>query len=118
MFANAISIVDACGLTHLHVFPFSPRPGTPAARMPQLERRLVKERAARLRAKGATARASHLVAEQGALRRVLIETPGFGRTEHFTAAEIGDGHPGEVVMARIVGRTDRGLRATRVAAAL
>ena len=52
MFASSLSIVEACGLTHLHVFPFSPRPGTPAARMPQLERRLVKERAARLRAAG------------------------------------------------------------------
>ena len=52
MFANSLAIVEECGLTHLHVFPFSPRPGTPAARMPQLDRALVKERAARLRAAG------------------------------------------------------------------
>ena len=53
MFANSLSIVDDCNLTYLHVFPFSPRAGTPAARMPQVERRVVKERAARLRDKGA-----------------------------------------------------------------
>ena len=67
-------IVDDCGLTYLHVFPFSPRPGTPAARMPQLDRALVKERAARLRA--ARARrpvAAHLAAETGAIRPVLVE---------------------------------------------
>ncbi len=112
MFANALSIVDECGLTHLHVFPFSPRPGTPAARMPQLDRSVVKERAARLRAKGKAALAAHLAAEHGAVRKVLVETGGFGRTEHFTSAEIDAGMPGEIVRARVTGRTARALVAT------
>ena len=60
MFARSLDLVDECGLTHLHVFPFSPRPGTPAARMPQLERAVIKERAARLRAKGEAALQRHL----------------------------------------------------------
>ena len=54
MFEDTLAIVDECQLTYLHVFPFSPRPGTPAARMPQVERATIKERAARLRDKGNT----------------------------------------------------------------
>ncbi len=111
MFTNSLSIIDACGLTHLHVFPFSPRPGTPAARMPQLDRTIVKERAARLRAKGNTAFAAHLASEHGAQRKVLIERDGIGRTEHFTLAEIVGPRPGEVVAARITGNTSRTLLA-------
>ncbi len=112
MFANSLAIVDACGLTHLHVFPFSPRPGTPAARMPQVDRALVKERAQSLRDKGAAALAAHLAAEQGATRRVLVERSGRGRTEHFTEATIDSGEPGAIVPARITGRTASGLTAT------
>jgi threonylcarbamoyladenosine tRNA methylthiotransferase MtaB len=84
MFARSLDIVEACGLTHLHVFPFSPRPGTPAARMPQVAREVVKDRARRLRAMGETALARHLGAEVGAKRRVLTETDALGRTESFT----------------------------------
>jgi threonylcarbamoyladenosine tRNA methylthiotransferase MtaB len=117
MFANSLAIVAECGLTHLHVFPFSPRPGTPAARMPQIDRAVVKERAARLRAKGAAALAAHLAAERGQVRTILVETGGVGRTEHFTLAEIGGGQPGEIVAARITGRTGRALIATPIAEA-
>jgi threonylcarbamoyladenosine tRNA methylthiotransferase MtaB len=117
MFASSLSIVDECGLTHLHVFPFSPRPGTPAARMPQLDRGLVKERAARLRARGAQTFAAHLAAERGACRKVLVEGDGLGRTEHYTLAEVGTGAPGDVVAARIVGNTSRALLATPLAEA-
>ena len=109
MFANALSVVDECGLTHLHVFPFSPRPGTPAARMPQLARSVVRERAARLREKGAATLAAHLCAEQGATRRVLVEHGGRGHTEHFTETAIDSGVPGSIVLARITGRTARSL---------
>jgi len=109
MFDNALSIVDDCGLTYLHVFPFSPRPGTPASRMPQIDRAVVKERAARLRAKGDAAFAAHLAAEQGAARRVLVERDGLGRTEYFTPAAIPAGQPGDIVAARITGRTGRTL---------
>lgn len=109
MFQNTLRIVDECGLTHLHVFPFSPRPGTPAARMPQVDRKLVKERGARLRAKGEEALARHLDAEIGAFRPVLIEREGLGRTEQFTQTEIDGGVPGEIVDVRIKGHTGRHL---------
>ncbi len=117
MFENSLSIVDDCGLTHLHVFPFSPRPGTPAARMPQLDRALIKERAQRLRLKGAAALGRHLSAEQGATRRVLVERDGRGRTEHFTEAAIDAGTPGAIVAARITGRTQNALIASRLSEA-
>jgi len=90
MFQASLDIVDACGLTHLHVFPFSPRPGTPAARMPQVARDLVKDRARRLRAKGHEALRQHLDAEVGARRRVLIEANRLGRTEAFTPVRFRD----------------------------
>jgi threonylcarbamoyladenosine tRNA methylthiotransferase MtaB len=84
MFAHSLDLVDECGLTHLHVFPFSPRPGTPAARMPQVARAVVKERARRLREKGERALRAHLDAEIGAQRCVLVESSSSGRTEQFT----------------------------------
>jgi threonylcarbamoyladenosine tRNA methylthiotransferase MtaB len=117
MFANAMSVVEECGLTYLHVFPFSPRPGTPAARMPQVAHDVVKERAARLRAKGEAVFAAHLAAEQGATRSVLVESGGQGRTEHFTPVAIDGGVPGAIVAARITSRTVRGLVATALAEA-
>ena len=84
MSQNSLDLVDECGLTHLHVFPFSPRPGTPAARMPQVARAVVKERARRLRERGARALARHLDGEVGATRRVLAESCDTGRTAQFT----------------------------------
>ncbi len=83
MFARSLDIVEECGLTHLHVFPFSPRPGTPAARMPPVARNVVKERARLLRAKGDEALKAHLDREVGTRRRVLIELNQLGRTEAF-----------------------------------
>jgi len=109
MFRNSLAVVDDCGLSHLHVFPFSPQPRTPAARMPQLDRSTVKERAARLRAKGAQAFTAHLASQRGARRKVLVERDGLGRTEHFTLAEIVGAKPGAVVAARITGNTARAL---------
>ena len=85
MFAGSLALVEDCGLTHLHVFPYSPRPGTPAARMPQVARDVAKDRARRLREAGAAALARHLDGEVGQRRRVLTETADTGRTEHFTA---------------------------------
>ncbi|MCR4281669.1 MAG: tRNA (N(6)-L-threonylcarbamoyladenosine(37)-C(2))-methylthiotransferase MtaB [Bauldia sp.] len=107
MFLASLSIVEECGLTQLHVFPYSARPGTPAARMPQLDGTLIRERAARLRARGAAAYAAHLAAEVGASRRLLVENGGIGRTEHFTPAEIAGPKPGTIVDAKITGRTAR-----------
>ena len=116
MAERSLAIVEECGLTHLHVFPFSARPGTPAARMPQLDGRLIHERAERLRARGEAAFAAHLAGEQGRVRRLLVEHGGVGRTEQFTLAEV-DGLPGTLVDARITGQTRRGLVATPLAEA-
>lgn len=88
MFERSIDLVDACGLTHLHVFPFSARPGTPAARMPQVAGDVVKDRARRLRQHGAQALTRHLQSEVGSTRRVLTERGGIGRTEQFTAVRL------------------------------
>jgi threonylcarbamoyladenosine tRNA methylthiotransferase MtaB len=103
MFENSLKIVGECGLTHLHVFPFSPREGTPAARMPQLDRGIVKQRAARLRACGDPAHARHLASLAGTSQRVLVEREGIGRTEDFTLAAIDAGQPGEIVEATVTG---------------
>ena len=82
-FARNLDFVGEAGLDYLHVFPFSPRPGTPAARMPQLPRTLVRERAARLRAAGADALARSLASRIGSTAQVLVERAGFGRSEHY-----------------------------------
>ncbi|HEY6630006.1 MAG TPA: tRNA (N(6)-L-threonylcarbamoyladenosine(37)-C(2))-methylthiotransferase MtaB [Rhizobiaceae bacterium] len=103
MFQNSLDIVEECGLTHLHVFPFSPREGTPAARMPQVRRELVKERAARLRAVGEGAYAKHLASLAGTAQSILIEREGLGRTEGFTLTSLAAGKPGEIVEAVITG---------------
>jgi threonylcarbamoyladenosine tRNA methylthiotransferase MtaB len=88
MFARSLDLVDDCGLTLLHVFPFSLRPGTPAARMPQVKRDIVKDRARRLREKGSAALIRHLDGEIGENRRVLMESDSIGRTEQFTPVRI------------------------------
>jgi threonylcarbamoyladenosine tRNA methylthiotransferase MtaB len=84
MFQQSLNLVADCGLTFLHVFPFSPRKGTPAARMPQVRGPEIKERAARLRVLGDKALARHLEAQVGRTHRVLTEGPRLGRTEQFT----------------------------------
>jgi len=88
MFARSLDLVDECGLTQLHVFPFSARPGTPAARMPQVARDIVKERARRLREKGEAALRAHLDAQVGHRRLVLTERGGVGHTEQFTSVKL------------------------------
>jgi threonylcarbamoyladenosine tRNA methylthiotransferase MtaB len=101
MFSNSLGIVEECGLTFLHVFPFSPREGTPAARMPQLRREVVKERAARLRAAGEVAHVRHMDALIGSGQAILVERDGIGRTEGFALAAVDFGRPGEIVEATI-----------------
>ncbi|TNF20556.1 MAG: tRNA (N(6)-L-threonylcarbamoyladenosine(37)-C(2))-methylthiotransferase MtaB [Rhodobacteraceae bacterium] len=104
MFANSLKLVEDCGLTWLHVFPYSPRQGTPAARMPQVHGGAIKERAARLRAAGAAQVARHLEAQQGREHRILMENPHMGRTEQFTEVRFGTPQPqGRIVPARIRG---------------
>jgi threonylcarbamoyladenosine tRNA methylthiotransferase MtaB len=109
MFARSLDLVDECGLTHLHVFPFSPRPGTPAARMPALPRPVVKERARRLRDKGEAALRAHLDRETGQRRRVLVESAGMGRTEHFTPVRVTSAEPGTMLDLSIAGHDGRHL---------
>ncbi|TIW32398.1 MAG: tRNA (N(6)-L-threonylcarbamoyladenosine(37)-C(2))-methylthiotransferase MtaB, partial [Mesorhizobium sp.] len=116
MFEKSLEIVEECGLTHLHVFPFSPRKGTPAARMPQLRRELVKQRAARLRAAGDAAYRRHLAALAGTRQSILVERDRLGRTEGFTLATISEGAPGEIVEADIAGHDGARLIAVPFAA--
>jgi threonylcarbamoyladenosine tRNA methylthiotransferase MtaB len=115
MFENSLRLIADCGLTFLHVFPFSPRKGTPAARMPQLDRALIKHRAARLRAAGERAMQATLAGEIGKTRAVLVEKPGFGRTGHFIPVAITTGAPGDIVAARIVASEGKTLTAAPVA---
>jgi threonylcarbamoyladenosine tRNA methylthiotransferase MtaB len=103
MFARSQDLVEECGLSFLHVFPYSPRPGTPAARMPQVPGGIIKERAKRLRAAGEAALQRRLASEIGATRQVLIESATQGRTEHFLAVAIAGERPGAVLTLRIVG---------------
>jgi threonylcarbamoyladenosine tRNA methylthiotransferase MtaB len=87
MFRNGLDLVAECGIAFLHVFPYSPRPGTPAARMPAVPPAIVRERAARLRAAGALALATDLAARVGTEGDVLIEKPGSGRAEFYAAVD-------------------------------
>jgi threonylcarbamoyladenosine tRNA methylthiotransferase MtaB len=112
MFARSLDLVDECGLTHLHVFPFSPRPGTPAARMPQVARAVAKERARRLREKGQQALRRHLDAQIGVRHRVLVESDGLGRTEHVTQVRLNArAEPGAIVEVSIARHDGRSLEA-------
>jgi len=110
-FENSLALVDDCGLTHLHVFPFSPRAGTPAARMPQIARTIVKERARRLREKGESALRRHLASEIGRRRRVLVENEE-GKSEHFTRVLLARPEtPGAIADVTIAGHDGRRLLA-------
>ncbi|HET6468007.1 MAG TPA: tRNA (N(6)-L-threonylcarbamoyladenosine(37)-C(2))-methylthiotransferase MtaB [Geminicoccaceae bacterium] len=91
MFQRSLDLVEEAGLAFLHVFPYSPRPGTPAARMPQVAKEVRKERAARLRAAGEAAQARFLLGEVGRVQRVLVEQGGRGRTEQFAAFRVTGG---------------------------
>ena len=102
-FARSQDLVEQCGLTFLHVFPYSPRPGTPAARMPQVASGLIKERAKRLRAAGEAALRRRLESEVGKLRDVLIESDRLGRTEHYLPVAIAGELPGAVRRLTLTG---------------
>ena len=111
-FGNSLKLVDDCGLTWLHVFPYSPRPGTPAARMPQVGGAAIKDRAARLRDIGAAAVAAHLATQQGKTHRILMENPRMGRTEQFTEVDFSTDQPeGAIITAQITGHAGARLTA-------
>ena len=105
MFAQTLNIVEACGLTYLHVFPYSPREGTPAARMPQVAAAVIKARARQLRALGQQRLLAHLDRQFGATATVLMERGGRGRTPDFSEVAI-DGAAGQLINVRITGRQD------------
>ncbi|MEL6366002.1 MAG: tRNA (N(6)-L-threonylcarbamoyladenosine(37)-C(2))-methylthiotransferase MtaB [Pseudomonadota bacterium] len=105
MFQNSVNLVEDCGLAYVHVFPFSPREGTPAARMPQLERAVVKERAARLRETAEAALIAHLDALVGTEQLVLAERNGRGRLPNFAECRfLTTPAPGALVPARMTRR--------------
>jgi threonylcarbamoyladenosine tRNA methylthiotransferase MtaB len=109
-FDNSLKLVEECGLTWLHVFPYSPRQGTPAARMSQVQGATIKDRAARLRTAGEARVAAHLSEQVGQTHRILMENPRMGRTEQFTEVAFAADQPeGRIVTARITGHDGRQL---------
>ncbi|WP_313665147.1 tRNA (N(6)-L-threonylcarbamoyladenosine(37)-C(2))-methylthiotransferase MtaB [Shinella sp.] len=109
MFANAARLAEDCGIAHLHVFPYSPRPGTPAARMPQLDRALVKERAGRLRETGKRLAEAHLVSMIGREEMILVENNGLAHTENFTLVDAAGLKPRDLVPVTITGHNGKHL---------
>lgn len=106
MFARSLEIIEACGISFLHVFPYSPREGTPAARMPQLDRGLIKTRAARLRDSGEKAYRAHLgeMARTGGIHSALVEFSGIARTENFTPVVAPGAPKGQMALIRVTGQ--------------
>ncbi|PDT30517.1 tRNA (N(6)-L-threonylcarbamoyladenosine(37)-C(2))-methylthiotransferase MtaB [Rhizobium sp. L9] len=117
MFANAVRFAEEADIAHLHVFPYSPRPGTPAARMPQHDRSLVKDRAARLRATGHRLHQSHLDGMVGTRQWLLVENNGLAHTENFTLVTAAGLRPGELVPVTITGHNGKHLDMQLTAAA-
>ena len=111
MFQNTLALVGDCGLTLLHVFPFSARPGTPAARMPPVAREIVKARARRLREAGAAALRAHLAAQTDKTLRVLTERGGIGRAGDFSRVKIGHVPPSQMIDVVIAGNDGKMLEA-------
>jgi len=109
MFENTRRIVAEAGLTYLHVFPYSPREGTPAARMPQVDKRIARQRAAILRAEGETQFAALCASRVGMVENVLIEREGLGRSEQFVPVKVAGAQPGELLAVRITGVAADGL---------
>ncbi|MCF4096880.1 tRNA (N(6)-L-threonylcarbamoyladenosine(37)-C(2))-methylthiotransferase MtaB [Maritalea mediterranea] len=108
MFANSMAIVKECDLTYLHVFPYSPRPGTPAAKMPQVDKKVAKDRAAKLRALGEQQFDAFCASQMGDTKSVLIERDNVGRTEQFVPIKV-EGAPGEILDVKVTGQDQHGL---------
>jgi threonylcarbamoyladenosine tRNA methylthiotransferase MtaB len=107
-FENSCALIEECGIVHAHIFPFSPREGTPAARMPQVDPVLVRERAAILRETAARVRRDWLAGLVGTFQSVLVERPGdAGHAENFAEVRFAARHePGTLISARIVSAAD------------
>ena len=112
-FENSLNLIDDCNIAFLHAFPYSPRPGTPAARMPQLDKSLIKDRAARLRAAGQAALVKHLERHIGTEAEILVERDQTGRLPDFTPVilEHAGAKAGRPIRGRIVGRDNTRLKA-------
>ncbi len=116
MFRRTLDLVAEAGLAHLHVFPYSPRDGTPAARMPPVAPEVRRERARRLRDAGAAALRARFESRLGARERVLVERAGTGRTEHYAPIAVsGPAPPGAIVEAEVTGHTEDRLLGAAVA---
>jgi threonylcarbamoyladenosine tRNA methylthiotransferase MtaB len=115
-FESSVKLVEECGLSFLHVFPYSPRPGTPAAKMPQVAKPLIKERAARLRAFGEAALARHLERHVGETRTALLERGLAARLPDFTPVRLTSlaGEGGQVLPVRITGHDGKQLLGTHL----
>ncbi|WP_430257825.1 tRNA (N(6)-L-threonylcarbamoyladenosine(37)-C(2))-methylthiotransferase MtaB [Neorhizobium sp. IRS_2294] len=109
MFENSATLARDAGISFLHVFPYSPRPGTPAARMPQLDRALVKERAARLRATGEALHKAHLDRMVGTEQIVIVENNGLAHTENFSLVAVPGLVPRNVQRIMITGHNGKHL---------
>jgi threonylcarbamoyladenosine tRNA methylthiotransferase MtaB len=111
MALNSLKLLDDCDIVAAHIFPFSPRPNTPAARMPQVKREVVKARAARLRQASAGRRERWLESLVGTLQPVLVENGGKGHADNFAPVGIAGATRGEMGMTRITGRNSDQLTA-------
>jgi threonylcarbamoyladenosine tRNA methylthiotransferase MtaB len=116
MAANSARLAEEVGIAHLHVFPYSPRPGTPAARMPQLDRALIKARAAGLRAVAERLQAVHLASRVGTRQKLLVERNEMAHTEDFTLVATPGMTPGSLIEVSIGGHTSRHLTIAAAAA--
>ncbi|WP_430241799.1 tRNA (N(6)-L-threonylcarbamoyladenosine(37)-C(2))-methylthiotransferase MtaB [Neorhizobium sp. DAR64861/K0K2] len=109
MFENSAALAQDAGISFLHVFPYSPRPGTPAARMPQLDRALVKDRAARLRATGEALHKAHLDRMVGSQQIVIVENNGLAHTENFSLVAVPGLVPRDIQRIMITGHNGKHL---------
>ena len=109
MFANSLALIEDCDIVAAHVFPYSPRERTPAARMPQVDRRVIKERAARLREQASTHRRRWLDGMVGTLQPVLVENGARGHTDHFAPIAVADAPRGAQGRVKVVSSDDKGL---------
>ena len=116
MFEKAATLAEECGISNLHVFPYSPRPGTPAARMPQLDRGLIKQRAARLRERGDILSNAHLDRMVGTEQTILVENRGFAHTNNFTLVAAPDLAARTLAQVRITGHNGKHLNMQCLAA--
>src|SRR5690606_5370702 len=109
MFANSLSFISEADLTYIHAFPYSPRPGTPAARRPQVDKGTAKKRAGMLRAAGEKQFAALCATRIGAIESVLVERGGIGRTEQFIPVGVADAEPGTLLTMQITGCESHGM---------